>query len=165
MAWAMMFDVALSTALWAVADTMGGRAMLTLVLELALDPERSLDSSVCAWICFGLDCPRDWMQGTSIRVCSQPLLLQAGAADVMQQRRAQQSSLCLHPQQPPSALPRISPNPRKDRADCNAVFRLPPVHCSATFPLPRGKTAILSRPSLRSFPFSLTHELDSWLTT
>lgn len=36
MAWARMFEVALSTALWAVAETMGGRAILTLLLELVL---------------------------------------------------------------------------------------------------------------------------------
>lgn len=36
MAWARMFDVALSTALWAVAETIGGRAILILVLELVL---------------------------------------------------------------------------------------------------------------------------------
>lgn len=48
MAWARMFDVALSTALWAVAETMGGRTILTLILELAPVPERSLNNSVCA---------------------------------------------------------------------------------------------------------------------
>lgn len=32
MAWAKMLDVALRTADWAVAETMGGRAILTLVL-------------------------------------------------------------------------------------------------------------------------------------
>lgn len=36
MAWARTFEVALSTALWAVAETMGGRAILTLALELVL---------------------------------------------------------------------------------------------------------------------------------
>lgn len=48
MAWARIFDVALSTALCAVAETMGGRAILTLVLELALAPERSINRSVWA---------------------------------------------------------------------------------------------------------------------
>lgn len=65
MAWAKMFDVALRTALCKVAETMGGRAILTLVLELVLVPERCLNSPVRTRFWFGLVrfVLFDWMQG------------------------------------------------------------------------------------------------------
>lgn len=77
----------------------------------------------------------------SIRVCSQPLLRGPAQLDVMEQPTKSTTKLTVSttPVHPPLPQPRPAPNPRKDRADCNAVFRLPPVHRSAGFPLPRVK--------------------------
>lgn len=103
MAWARMFEVALRSALWTVAETMGGRAILTLALELVLYLSEVSKGLPAREVAFGFDCPLGWMQGVSIRVCSQPLLLWARAPDVMQKRREQQSSLVSTPHPAPSA--------------------------------------------------------------